>query len=59
MMNSRIASRSLTAALVRSTLVSTIAMCAPQVIWHDQAVIGNGEIRPGYGTPEIWQLKLH
>ena len=30
----------------------------PTVVWRDVVVIPNGEIRPGYRTPELWGLKL-
>jgi N-acetylneuraminate epimerase len=30
----------------------------PVVEWNGMAVIPNGEIKPGYRTPEVWALKL-
>jgi N-acetylneuraminate epimerase len=30
----------------------------PVVEWNGTAVIANGEIKPGYRTPEVWALKL-
>ena len=30
----------------------------PVVEWQGCAVIPNGEVRPGYRTPEVWQLRL-
>ncbi len=30
----------------------------PTVLWHDQVVIPNGEVRPRVRTPEVWSLRL-
>jgi len=32
---------------------------APLAEWQDCAVIVNGEVRPGYRTPQVWELNLH
>jgi N-acetylneuraminic acid mutarotase len=31
---------------------------APMAVWHNLAVVPNGEARPGYRTPEVWGLTL-
>jgi N-acetylneuraminate epimerase len=31
---------------------------APVVMWHHHAVVVNGEVHPGYRTPEVWELDM-
>ncbi|HEX3799942.1 MAG TPA: kelch repeat-containing protein [Verrucomicrobiae bacterium] len=40
----------------RDSLISRAT--APMTVWHNLAVIPNGEARPGYRTPEMWGLAL-
>jgi N-acetylneuraminate epimerase len=30
----------------------------PTTIWRNMAIIPNGEARPGYRTPQVWEMEL-